>query len=216
MDDADSDRSLESSLRTRGRAVVAELRRRTAGSSRPVLVLAAVGVLVCLASIGFPLYALDAYSVSSQPLDGPPGPDDDGPAVVSFEDRSAQEQRIVEAAIEGEEPVLYAPYYAHQDADGPLPPLFSDRWIDDYEVGAVVEYEGAYYEVGTYGSVPFHFAVVIPAGLLLGLVLLAIARLSNRRGWRRVPSVAAAVGLLVLALLLWIANASGYLWPVQY
>lgn len=207
----------EFSLRDRCRSIAAGWQRMTAGWSRPVALLALVGLLVCLASIGFPFYALDGYAVSSQQLEEPPEFEEENrPTVVEYEELSRQERRIVQAAIEGAGPVVYAPFYAHQEADGPLPRMFSDTWIDEYEVGAVVHYQGSYYEVGTYGSVPFHFAIVVPAGLVIGLGLLAIAWLSTRRGWRQPPAVAAAVGLLVLALLLWIGNVSGYVWQVQY
>lgn len=187
--------------------------------SRPAQALLALGLLLAVASLTFPLYALDGYTVDAYEVQASSVTDENGDLeadVVAFEDLSAREQSIVEAAVRGTEPTMYAPYYAHQDEDGALPPLFSDNWVDDYSVGAVVEYGGSYYRVSTWGSVPFHFAFVVPGGVVLGGALAGLAWLSTRRGWRWPQIAGLLVGLVLLGLLVLLGNLDGYRWPVQY
>lgn len=134
--------------------------------------------------------------------------------VVAYEDPSPRGQTVVERAVVGETVTIYAPFDAHQGEGGALPPLFTGNWVDSDTVGGAVQYRGQLYEVSTTGGIPFHVGVVVPAGVLVGLLLLALSR-ATKRSSGVLPYTAALLGIVVLGVILRLANASGYVWPVQ-
>lgn len=185
-----------------------------------------LGIVVVLGSLAFPLWSLTTYSATVEPVESLPAErtyDGGGDvSVTDFEDLSARERAVVEAAVEGDgEVTMYGRWRSHQDGDSALP--FADEWLGSYVLGTYVTYEGDHYRVAyPSGGVPFHFPMVAGGGSLAGLVVIglgAVGRAANRRGDRRLSAVVLAVGfvvgLLALVSLGELGNVEGYLRPIQ-
>lgn len=181
------------------------------------------GIFLLVAAVTFPLWSLAGYAVTAEQVDDPTVGDKQEGDVLAFEDLDAADRQFVETAIDRDGPVVvYGPYYGHQSASGDLPSVIEDRWLNDYEIGSYVEYDGQYYEISAavHGE-PLLFVPIVIVGGGLGLVVLAIGLVGRARGWAghlayagTAYCLSTASGLLV-ALLLLAGNVSGYVWPIQ-
>ncbi|SDR18775.1 hypothetical protein [Natronobacterium texcoconense] len=184
-----------------------------------VQVLVVLGLVVLVVSLLFPVWSLSTYSAHVQSIGSPP----DDATVIDSNELTPREQTVVAEGKERSDAVeIYGYWGSHQHEDSALP--FSGHWFDTHTVGAVVDDGSDYYRVEyDPGGAPIITYAVTGFGFVSGLVVYALgvgARASVSRGWSdRLPQILVVHGLVLgvatLLGLLWIGNASGYLWPVQ-
>lgn len=185
--------------------------------SEVVALCLAVGIALLVLAAAFPSIELAAFGASATVEEPPEDDNDRFVQAHEFADLDPESQALVERIIEEDGSVtVYAPRGAQYHEDGALPPVFAGSWLDSYRIGAYVRYEGTWYRVAlSVPGAPLHYPLVMGVGAFSGLAVLAAGGAAWKRERDDLALVGAGIGLAVLLWVLWMANVTGYVWPVQ-
>lgn len=178
-------------------------------ASRGWIVLVAVGLLVALTAVSFPLWAVSVYPVTSIPSTLDP----DTTETLQFEELDPDSQAVVEAAVANERTTVTGAWGIDNRSEAGVPAIVADHQLGDERYGALVTYRGEVYDIVSpaqdHDGEP---VVVVGGGIVLGILLFG-AGIEFRRE-KRSPYLMIGlvyVGLAAILAMLSVGNIVAYL-----